>query len=122
MARSLVLSVVFVAILIAIAWEAAGYRRRYEATVAEAAARVPTRDVSLRIDDVGFHESVAGVESFAPWSAVASYALSADSVSVELASGAWCLIPRAAFGASTDSSLESLVLLLQQHAIRLRQM
>jgi hypothetical protein len=51
---------------------------------------------------------------------VASYALSADSVSVELASGSWSLIPKAAFCADTESSLESLVSLLQQHAIRLR--
>jgi len=120
MAQSLVLSVMFVAVLLAIAFEAATYRRRFDALVAKEVARLPVRAVTLRVDDSGLRETVAGVESFAPWSAVKSYTTSPDAVALELASGSWSLIPTSAFGTATGSSLTAFLSVLQQRGIPAR--
>jgi hypothetical protein len=120
MAASLVLSIVFVVVLGAVAYEAASYRRRYDAILEKGVARLPVRTVTLRIDDSGLHESVAGVEYFAPWSAVRSYASSPEAFALELASGSWSVIPVSAFSAMGGPSLSTLIAALEQQAIPAR--
>lgn len=117
-AHSLLLGFVFVAVLAGIAFHAASYKRHYEAAVSSDATRMPIQTVSLLIDEVGLHESVAGVESFAPWSTVKSYALTSDTVHLELASGHWSLIPLLAFGNPGEETVASLVAALNGRSIR----
>lgn len=120
LARSLPLLVVFCVTLVSIVFEAATWRRRYKAIITNAVARMPVLTVALRVDDQGLHESVAGVESFAPWNAVKSYAASSDTVALELASGSWSVIPAIAFGSTGESSLAAFLALLGQKGVPAR--
>jgi hypothetical protein len=116
-AQNLILVIVFAAILAGIAFHATAYRKHYEAALLAEAARLPVRAVSLRIDEAGLHESVCGVESFAPWNAVVSYAATSDTLAFELASGYWSLIPLTAFGRPGEEAAAPLMTFLQEWSI-----
>ena len=116
-AQSLLLGMAFAGVLAGIAFHAASYRRHHEAAVFADVSQMPVRSVSLRIDDTGFHESVSGVESFAPWSTVKSYALTSETVLLELASGHWSLIPLSAFGSQSDAASACVLAILKEKSI-----
>ncbi|TFY96712.1 YcxB family protein [Ramlibacter humi] len=116
-AQSLLLGMAFAGVLVGIAFHAASYKKHYEAAVSADVARIPARTVSLRIDDSGLHEVVSEVESFAPWSAVKSYALTSDTVLISLASGHWSLIPLSAFERQGEDAAASVVAVFDGRSI-----
>lgn len=117
LAQSLVLGMAFFGVLAGIAFHAASYKRHYEAAIRAAAASLPIQTVRLLIDEQGLYETVAGVSSFAPWSAVVCYAFASDTLLLQLASGHWSLVPVSALGVTGDLADCSLVALLQQKSI-----
>ena len=116
-AQSLLLGMVFGGVLAGIAFHAASYKKHYEAAISADVTRMPVRSVALRIDETGLHESVSGVESFAPWSTVKSYALTSDTVLLELASGHWSLIPLSAFRSQGEEAAASVLAVLNGKSI-----
>jgi hypothetical protein len=94
LARSILL-LLFFAVLAASkmlwAWK---FRRAFPQALREATARnLVARDIELTIDARGLRESMEGIESFAPWSAVRSQAKFRDAYYLELAGGLWAIIP-----------------------------
>jgi hypothetical protein len=77
-----------------------------KALSAALAVHRPSKQVNLRVDDRGVFEAIEGVEHFAPWEAVKSYAMTDRVILLELGGGFWSIIPRSAFGKLSDAASE----------------
>lgn len=113
LAENLFLMLIFLCALIARVTIALEFKKQFLAgMVALAEKKVRRRDVALRVDAEGVHEEVEEVRSFAPWSAVKSYAKADGVLMLELAGELWALIPSVAFlGAGAPSESEFMEML-----------
>jgi len=88
--------------------------RRWARQVSRGSAR---KHVCLRLDERGLHETVEGaVESFAPWSAIRSFAVVDDHLLVELAGDLWANVPRATV-VEGDAAFEEIVQILRARGV-----
>lgn len=92
-------------------------RRQFEALTQSVTAAQPSRDVRLVVDDDGLKESSDGIESFAPWRVVRSFADVDQTLLLRLGAGMWAAIPQAAFAATGDGSLEAFRAMLVRRGI-----
>jgi hypothetical protein len=83
-------------------WRASRHRRK---AIAQALADPARQNVDLTIDDAGVREVAEGVESFAPWSSVKSYAKLKGTFVLELAPGTAAVIPESALAGDVEAKL-----------------
>ena len=92
---------VFAALLVAMTFQATRYKVEHQKALAAGVAAISVKSVHLIIDDAGLHETISGVQSFAPWASVLSLIQRADTVIIRLSSGSSSLIPTSAFHSGT---------------------
>lgn len=93
------------------------YRRQYENVLAFATAGMPQKRVRLLVDESGLHETVEGIESFAPWEVVKSFVVVDQTLLLNLTAGLWSIIPQSAFSSEGSSTLEEFLALLASKGI-----
>lgn len=87
--------------------------------LSKAAAAMPEKFVSLTVDSEGLRETVAGVECFAPWSAVKEYVIVRGLLVIHLSSWQYAVVP-SEFKNAKPEAFGELVRVLEQHGIRQR--
>src|SRR5438445_4174823 len=111
------IAAIFVAMFLFYAVRAIPYSRVWRWSAEQTTRGSATKQIRLRLDDQGLHETVEGaVESFAPWSAVQSFALVGEYLLIELAGDLWANVPRTTI-AQGDSAFEEVVALLRSRGI-----
>ncbi|OOG39832.1 YcxB family protein [Polaromonas sp. A23] len=95
-------------------------QREFQKALAAAAKKQAPREIELIIDDQGLHETVEGVKSFAPWSAVKSQVRFKDTYFLALAGGLTAVVPCSALTQSGAGGEEALIAVLQMRAVPLR--
>lgn len=91
------------------------FARRYWAAVERSLAARPETTIRLKVGEDGMHESVDGIESFAPWTSVKRFTLFRDTLFIELAAGLCAIVPRSSV--SEPTSLDALIQLLRDRGI-----
>jgi len=111
------IAAVFVVIFLFYAARAIPFSRVWRWSVEQTSRGGATKQIRLRVDDKGLHETVDGmVESFAPWAAVKSFALVGEHLLIELAGDLWANVPRSAV-AQGDKAFDDVVALLRSRGV-----
>jgi hypothetical protein len=106
----------FVLVLIAHVAHTFPYSRVQRRAIGSAIKALAPKHVRLVADERGLHETADGIDSFAPWTSVRSFALFEDVLFIELSARLWALVPR--YGLQKSSaSIEQLVELLRAKGI-----
>jgi hypothetical protein len=108
---------VFVSMFLLYAVVALPYSRVWQRWARRVSRGTARKHICLRLDEQGLHETVEGaVESFAPWSAVRSFAVFDGHLFVELAGDLWANVPRATV-VEGDAAFEEIVRILRAHGV-----
>jgi hypothetical protein len=111
------IAAIFVAMFLFYAARAIPYSRVWRSVAEQTSRGGPTKQIRLRLDEKGLHETVDGmIESFAPWAAVQSFALVGDYLLIELAGDLWANVPRSAV-AQGDKAFDDVVALLRSSGV-----
>ena len=108
---------IFVSMFLLYAVVALPYSRVWQRWARQVSRGTPRKHICLRLDEQGLHETVEGaVESFAPWSAVLSFAVFDGHLFVELAGDLWANVPRATV-VEGDAAFEEIVQTLRARGV-----
>jgi hypothetical protein len=111
------MAAIFVAMYLLYFVRAVPYSRVLKAAAHRSSLFGGTKQIHLRIDEEGLHETVEGqVESFAPWSAFRRFAVTDGHLLIELAGDLWANIPRNSI-AQGDAAFDELVAILRSRQI-----
>lgn len=93
------------------------FAARYRSAVEQSlGSRSPT-EVRLEVTDDGLHETVEGIQSFAPWSSVLRFEVFHETLFIALAANRWAIIPRRSLSPSS-SAFDDLVNVLQERTVK----
>jgi hypothetical protein len=107
----------FVAMFLFYAVVALPYSRVWQRWARQVSRGSACKHIRLRLDEQGLHETVEGaVESFAPWSAVRSFAVFDGHLFIELAGDLWANVPRAKV-AEGDAAFDEVVQRLRAQGV-----
>lgn len=109
----------FIACLVAHIVISVPFSKPRRAAMRSAAGLREEKQVRLVVDEAGLHETVEGIESFAPWSSVLSFGIHDEVLLVQLKGGLWALIPNYALK-QPSASVEELVAELKRRGVRER--
>lgn len=91
---------------------AARYRWALERSLG---SNAPT-EIRLEVAEDGMHETVEGIQSFAPWSSVRRFEVFHETIFVALAANRWAIIPRRSLSPSSDR-FGDLIRVLQERTV-----
>ena len=108
---------IFVSMFLLYAVAALPYSRVWHQWARQVSRGTSRKHICLRLDERGLHEPVEGaVESFAPWSAVRSFAVFDGHLLIELAGDLWANVPRATV-VEGDAAFEEVVQTLRARGV-----
>ena len=93
------------------------YSRAYWAAMERSLSQRPETQIRLEVRDDGLHETVEGIESFAPWTSVKSFTLYRDRLFIELAASLWAIVPRGSVS-PTPTAMDDLIRVLRDRGVR----
>jgi len=93
------------------------HRRQYERVFEGAIASMPPKQTRLFVDEKGLHETVEGIESFAPWQSVRSFVVIDQTLLLKLSAGLWSIIPQSAFSSESSSTLSEFLAFLASKGV-----
>jgi len=118
-AQSIAFMAAFLLFLCSRVYEWTTYPSKYWAAIEKTCQSLPVKRIRLQIAADGLHETVSGIESFAPWTSVKSFAVFRDILFVELAVGLWSIIPKGALS-STSATFDQVEKALADNGVARR--
>jgi len=116
-AQNIALLGCFAFLLLALLARGLPYSRVAKNLEAAAAKTFPTRKHRLEVSEKGLNEFVEGIESFAPWSSVHTFAIVRDVLIVQLSAGLFAMVPRYSL-AQSSATVEQFVDELRRRGVR----
>jgi len=98
-------------------WSCIPLRSRYEDHLKSAFSHIEEREIELEVEEKGFTERVAGIESFCPWSSTLGYYDYENTIFVELKNTLWAIIPKDALDSSSDD-ISGFIAILENNGIK----
>lgn len=92
------------------------YSRAYWTAVEQSLSGRPETQITLEVQEDGLHETLDGIESFVPWSAVKSFTVYRDTLFIELAASLWAIIPRSSVSLGS-TAVDDLIRILREKGI-----
>ncbi len=93
------------------------YSRIYRAAVEQSLSARPETQIRLEVQEDGLHETLDGIQSFVPWSAVKAFTVFRDTLFIELAASLWAIVPRNSVSPG-PTAVDDLIRILRDRGVK----